>query len=115
MFDIRSTYPKVFYTDTDNISDLPEQVKRYLKLQLSSTYGMCAPKSTPYIKGIYPNEEKKLVIVKWSDDSVTKVECSKDDTFDIYVSVALACVRKFFGSNNQFRKIVDKLTKGAKK
>lgn len=66
------------------------------------------------IKGIYPNEEKKLVVVKFDDDSVIKVKCSKEDEFDVYVGVALAYSYKQYGSNTKFRKMVDKLIGGTK-
>lgn len=66
------------------------------------------------IKGIYPNEKKKLVVVKFDDDSVIKVKCSKEDEFDVYVGVALAYSYKQYGSNTKFRKMVDKLIGGTK-
>lgn len=81
----------------------------------ANNYLINMKKLNTVIKGIYPNEEKKLVVVKWIDDSVTKVVCGEDDTFDVYVGVAIAVCKKFFGSNSQFRKTVDNLTKGAKK
>jgi hypothetical protein len=93
-----------------------EEVKTNLAQALSNAFNkitMSTGLLSNRIKGIYPNEKKKLVVVKWIDNSITKVNCSEKDTFDIYIGVALAYCKKFFGSNSQFRKVVDNLTKGA--
>lgn len=112
---------KPIYFDTDSIKVMSKEIEKDInefkeakKLQLMSTYGLQLS-TLPIIKSVYPNEEKKLVVVKWCDNSVTKVTCGEDDSFDIYVGVAIAVCKKFFGSNTQFRKTVDNLTKGAKK
>ena len=71
--------------------------------------GLGAPKDK--IKAIYVNESKRLVIVKWVDNTTTKVKCHPDDTFCITIGVALAYCYKFFGSKNKFIKVILDLTK----
>lgn len=63
------------------------------------------------IKAIYVNETKRLVIVKWIDNSTTKVKCHPDDEFCVTIGVALAYCYKFFGSKNKFCKVISDLTK----
>lgn len=62
------------------------------------------------IEGIYPNKEKKLVVVKFDENTTIKVQCQKEDEFDLYIGVALAINYKLFESKTQFRKFVDKNT-----
>ena len=66
------------------------------------------------IRGIYPNYDKGVVVVKFNDNEVVRLHCDKDDSFDINVAVALALAYRRFGSKNAFRKIVAKLTKEVK-
>ena len=66
------------------------------------------------IKGIYPNEKKRILVVKFNDDSIVKLACHKDDDFDINIGVALAYAYKCFGSKTHFKKVVKELTKEIK-
>ena len=88
------------------------EIKGFARAKIPMTPGVCfgfveKPKE---IKGVYPNEKKKIVVVKFNDNSVVKVKCQKEDNFDIYVGVALAYCYKKYGTNSQFRKFVDKVT-----
>lgn len=47
-------------------------------------------------------------IVLWNDGTKTVVKCSDFDVDDPYAAVAQAYMKKIFGSNNQFKKMVDK-------
>ena len=76
---------------------------------LGLTMGLGEPKSK--IKAIYVNISKRLVIVKWIDNTTTKVKCHPDDEFCITIGVALAYCYKFFGSKNKFSKVISNLTK----
>lgn len=48
------------------------------------------------------------VIINWSDGTKSITRCQEGDEFDIYVGVSLALVKKIFGSNHQFRKLIKK-------
>lgn len=62
------------------------------------------------IKGVYVQKDKRLLIVKFNDNSVVKVSWHEDDEFDVYLGVAYAVTRKVYGSNTAFRKMVDQAT-----
>lgn len=47
-------------------------------------------------------------IVFWGDNTKTVVKCSDEDDDDPYTAVAYAYMKKIFGSNNQFKKFVDR-------
>ena len=64
--------------------------------------------NTDYIKGIYVDEIEKIVVVKFADNSIEKVKCSKEDDFDPTVGVSLALSRHLFGSHSRFYKHVVK-------
>lgn len=58
------------------------------------------------IKAIFVNRKKRLVVVRWIDNSTTKVKCQPDDDFSVDIGVALAYCYKFFNSKTQFRKVI---------
>lgn len=67
----------------------------------------------PTIKGIYPQKDKRLVVVKFSDNSIVKLHCHEEDTFNAEIATALAISYKFCGGKkNEFRKMVKELSKG---
>ena len=66
------------------------------------------------IKGIYPQKEKRLVVVKFSDDSIIKLHCHEEDEFNVEIAAALAIAYKLYGTKGEFRRQVKKLTKGDK-
>ena len=66
------------------------------------------------IKGIYPNQSKGIIVVKFQDDSIVKIKCCEEDEFDINIGVALAYAYKCFGSKSYFKKEVKRLTKEKK-
>lgn len=67
------------------------------------------------IKNIYVNESKKCVAVKFEDEDVRVIHCSENDSFDIYVGVALAIAKKAFGSSEKFHNKVDRILKKGNK
>lgn len=74
-------------------------------------------KEMPKIKHINVGERKgkKLVCVIFEDGSHILKECDKQDDFDIYVGVALCLAEKYYSSNTQFKKLVQKkLTESSK-
>lgn len=66
------------------------------------------------IKGIYPNQSKGIIVVKFQDDSIVKIKCCEEDEFDINIGVAIAYAYKCFGSKSHFKKEVKRLTKEKK-
>lgn len=67
------------------------------------------------IKNIYVNESKKCVAVKFEDEDVKVIHCSENDSFDVYVGVALAIAKKAFGSSEKFHNKVDRILKKGNK
>lgn len=63
------------------------------------------------IKGVYANEAEKIVVVKWLDNTTTKVKCCEGDSFDLYTGVAIALCKKMFGSKNKFKNKIDSVVK----
>lgn len=63
------------------------------------------------IKAIFVNKTKRLVVVRWVDNTTTKVQCQPDDDFSVDIGVALAYCYKFFGSKTKFRKVIVEHTK----
>lgn len=68
----------------------------------------------PGIKGIYPQEKKRMVVVKFMDNSIVKLNCHPEDQFDVGVAVAYAIAYKLYGSKGAFKREIEKVTKGDK-
>ena len=62
------------------------------------------------IKGIYPQEKKRLVVVKFQDNSIVKLQCHSEDEFNVEVATALAIAYKMYGSKGEFRRQVEKIS-----
>lgn len=71
--------------------------------------GLGAPKDK--IQTIFVNKAKRLVVVRWVDNTTTKVYCQPGDDFSADIGVALAYCYKFFGSKTKFRKAITEHTK----
>ena len=66
---------------------------------------------TNYVKRIFVDEQEKVIVVKFLDNTIEKVKCSEEDDFDINVGVAIAIARHIFGSHsNYYKKILGKIT-----
>ena len=69
----------------------------------------CIDLDPDIIKGIYVNEAKRIVVVRFSDGSVEKVKCCEEDDFDVTVGASIAICRYIFGSHTAFyRKVIGK-------
>lgn len=67
----------------------------------------------PAIKGIYPQKDKRMVVVKFSDNSIVKLHCHEEDTFNVEIAAALAIAYKFCsGNKSKFKRMVKEFTKG---
>lgn len=61
-------------------------------------------KQHPYVpKEIHVNEEKKVIVVKWADDTETKVTCDVQDNFSVDVGFGMALTEHVFGSKREFK------------
>lgn len=72
---------------------------------------MALGKPADKIKTIFVNKTKRLVVVRWIDNTTTKVYCQPNDDFSVDIGVALAYCYKFFGSKTKFRKVITEHTK----
>jgi len=61
-------------------------------------------------KRIYQDPSSKTTVVLWSDDTKTVVKCSPDEPFVPEFGVAMATMRKMYGSRSQFVKHLEKNT-----
>ena len=61
-------------------------------------------------KEYYINEKKKTVVLKWDDDTITKVKTSNDDKFDARYGFLIAYFQKQCGmSKTKANKYLDNL------
>ena len=59
-------------------------------------------------KEYYINEKKKTVVLKWNDDSITKVKATQDDKFDAKYGFLVAYFQKNCGmSKTKANKYLD--------
>lgn len=66
-------------------------------------------------KEYYINEKKKTIVLKWDDDTITKVKTSKDDKFDARYGFLVAYFQKNCGmSKTKANKYLDNLEKEVK-
>ena len=65
-----------------------------------------------HIKSSYNFKPKKVIanypatIIIWNDDTKTIVKCSKDDNYDLRIGILLCFMKKLFGNNNNYHKIL---------
>ena len=55
-------------------------------------------------KRIISNDPATIII--WNDDTKTVVKCSKDDNYDLRTGILLCFMKKLFGNNNNYHKIL---------
>ncbi len=65
----------------------------------------------PEIKNVFFNEVKKTTTVVFNDHTSIIVKCTDKDEFDPEMGLAMALVRKCFGSRSKFQKAVAKWVK----
>ena len=63
------------------------------------------------IKTIYVNKTERVVVVRWIDNTTTKVKCQPGDDFSVDIGVALAYCYEVFGSKTKFRKAIEEHVK----
>lgn len=83
---------------------------------LNVTRSRVLKKTDDLPKEYYINEKKKAVVLKWDDDSITKVKTSKDDKFDTRYGFLIAYFQKHCGlSKTQANKYLDNLQNNLEK
>lgn len=60
----------------------------------------------PNIKGIWFNQKKGITVVKWEDDSITKVSTQNNEKFDSEKGIALCFMKKMCGNTGKYNEIL---------
>ena len=69
----------------------------------------------PEAEAVYVNKDKRTVVIKWTDETVTKVKCDKKDKFDAEKGVLFAIAKKVLGNYTNVQDILDKIEENNKK
>ena len=64
----------------------------------------------PTPKKIIVNEDSKVTVVMWDDNTKTIVKCSEADQYDPYAAYCAAFAKKCYGTNSQLKKTIETLT-----
>ena len=64
----------------------------------------------PSPKKIIVNEDAKITVVMWDDNTKTIVKCSEADQYDPYAAYCAAFAKKCYGTNSQLKKTIENLT-----
>ena len=64
----------------------------------------------PTPKKIIVNEDSKVTVVMWDDNTKTIVKCSEADQYDPYAAYCAAFAKKCYGTNSQLKKTIENLT-----
>lgn len=64
----------------------------------------------PTPKKIIINEDSKVTVVMWDDNTKTIVKCSEADQYDPYAAYCAAFAKKCYGTNSQLKKTIENLT-----
>ena len=62
-------------------------------------------------KKIYVNKKDKVVAVKWTDGTTTKVKCGAGDKFDVFSGFCIAFTKKMFGGYTKLSTHIQKRIK----
>lgn len=64
----------------------------------------------PIPKKIIVNEDSKVTVVMWDDNTKTIVKCSEADRYDPYAAYCAAFAKKCYGTNSQLKKTIESHT-----
>lgn len=64
----------------------------------------------PTLKKIIVNEDVKVTVVMWDDNTKTIVKCSEADQYDPYAAYCAAFAKKCYGTNSQLKKTIENHT-----
>ena len=104
-------YEKVsrFWVDPFTIIDLPARRVSYADYYAEKR----KQKKIGYLptpKKIIVNEDSKVTVVMWDDNTKTIVKCSEADQYDPYAAYCAAFAKKCYGTNSQLKKTIENLT-----
>lgn len=68
------------------------------------------PNRIPTPTKIIVNEDSKVTVVMWDDNTKTIVKCSEADQYDPYAAYCAAFAKKCYGTNSQLKKTIENLT-----
>ena len=72
--------------------------------------GGFAQRYIPTLKKIIVNEDSKVTVVMWDDNTKTIVKCSEADQYDPYAAYCAAFAKKCYGTNSQLKKTIENHT-----
>ena len=64
----------------------------------------------PTLKKIIINEDAKVTVVMWDDNTKTIVKCSEADQYDPYAAYCAAFAKKCYGTNSHLKKAIENHT-----
>lgn len=105
-------YEKVsrFWADPFTITDPDVRVK----VSYADYYAVMREQKkvnrTPTPKKIIVNEDSKVTVVMWDDNTKTIVKCSEADRYDPYAAYCAAFAKKCYGTNSQLKKTIENHT-----
>lgn len=67
------------------------------------------------VTAIYPNKEKRVCAMKFSDGTVVVMRLSKGDKWDLRTAIAYAIAQKSLGSKTAFARYADSLIEAAER
>lgn len=67
-----------------------------------------APVPPDQIKNVIFNKKKRTTVVLWADGEKTIIKCCEDDIWDEEKALALCFMKKMFGNQRGFKKIISK-------
>jgi hypothetical protein len=108
--DNKTCYDNYITVIEDNVS--PEEIPFGISLReiTSAKIVGAPPKPTGEIENIYLNEDKGVVVIKWTDGTKTKVKCQDGEDFDAEKGIALCFMKRAFHNrgcyNDVFKKYI---------
>lgn len=95
---------------------IPLNIESTIKLGDSIEYAIYGKSRNRLPEEYYINEKKKTVVLKWNDDTITKVKVSENDKFDARYGFLIAYFQKNCGmSKTKANKYLDNLQKDIEK
>lgn len=99
-----------YKTYQPNLESLHNWYNDYVPVRMCFCNYCCKDDEKP--KEYYINEKKKTIVLKWNDDTITKVKVSENDKFDAKFGFLLAYFQKHCGmSKTKANKYLDNLVK----
>ena len=95
-------------TDTSNVLEYKLTTSEpKIQMGIGSFYYYSSPKISYIPAHIIYQPEHKITIVIWEDGTKTMVKCSEDEQYIPEYGVAMATIKKIYGSRAEFLRKVD--------